>query len=114
MPTMVTSRPPSVWSNGELIGPKLTQIGALMPSRHPAARHGPSLFQRFLRTESAGSSLLILSAAVALIASNVSWAGGLERVWSVSFGVSAMDRSFSLTLREWINDALMAMFFLLV
>jgi NhaA family Na+:H+ antiporter len=71
-------------------------------------------FQQFIKTEAAGGVLLLLSASVALIAANSPWAGAYEHFWSIPFGFSLPDHSLSLTLHEWINDGLMAIFFLLV
>ena len=65
---------------------------------------------RFLRSESAGGVLLILSAITALVWAN-SVAGGLyQRVLHVRLGVAG----FGEELHIWINDGLMAVFFLLV
>jgi NhaA family Na+:H+ antiporter len=71
-------------------------------------------FQRFIQTEAAGGVLLLLSATAALIAANSPWAGAYEHFLSIPFGVNLPDHSLSMTLREWINDGLMAVFFLLV
>jgi NhaA family Na+:H+ antiporter len=71
-------------------------------------------FQRFIQTEAAGGVLLLLSATAALIAANSPWAGAFEHLLSIPIGVSLPDHALSLTLHEWINDALMAIFFLLV
>jgi NhaA family Na+:H+ antiporter len=71
-------------------------------------------FQRFIKTEAAGGVLLLLSAAAALIAANSPWAGAYEHLWSIPFGVTLPDHAVSMTLHEWINDGLMAVFFLLV
>jgi NhaA family Na+:H+ antiporter len=71
-------------------------------------------FQRFIQTEAAGGVLLLLSATAALIAANSPWADAFEHLLSIPIGVSLPDHALSLTLHEWINDALMAIFFLLV
>jgi NhaA family Na+:H+ antiporter len=79
-----------------------------------SSRPRPLPFQRFFQTEAASGALLLLSACVALVAANSSWAGMYQRLWTVPVGISVLDRSFSLTLHEWINDGLMAVFFLSV
>jgi Na+:H+ antiporter, NhaA family len=71
-------------------------------------------FQQFIRTEAAGGVLLLLSATAALIAANSPWSDAYEHFWSITFGVNVPDHSLSLTLREWINDGFMAVFFVLV
>ena len=71
-------------------------------------------FQRFTQTEAAGGVLLLLSAALALALANSPWSGAYEHLWSAPVTVSLPNRELSLTLRAWMNDGLMAVFFLLV
>ena len=58
--------------------------------------------------------MLLLAAAVAMLIANSSWHAPVESFWEtplrLSFGASGLE----LTLREWISDGLMAIFFLLV
>ena len=63
--------------------------------------------REFLRTEAAGGVLLVVATAVALVWANSPWSHGYERLWSV-------DLPLSLDLRHWVNDGLMAGFFLVV
>ncbi len=71
-------------------------------------------FQRFTQTEAAGGVLLLLSAVLALALANSPWSGAYEHFWSAPVTVSLPNRELSLTLRGWMNDGLMAVFFLLV
>lgn len=68
----------------------------------------------FFRMEAAGGLLLLLAAAIAIVMRNSDYAGLYEgfRHFPLTFGISP----YSLTkpLELWINDALMAIFFLLV
>ena len=68
----------------------------------------------FLRMESAAGIILIFAAAFALIASNspfaAQYAGVFQQYLQVGFGEQAINKPILL----WINDALMAIFFLLV
>ena len=70
------------------------------------AKGGRSALQRFLDSEAAGGLLLIAAAALALIAANSGLAGPYHALLGTPAG--------PLTIRLWINDALMAVFFLLV
>ena len=79
-------------------------------SRHPPL----PVFQNFFQTEAAGGGLLLLSARAALIATNTSWADDHRRLWFIPFGISVMDHSLPLTFHGWINDGLVAVFFLMV
>ena len=74
----------------------------------------PSIFQRFFRTETAGGSVLLLFGIAALALANSPLAGPYAGIWRTSLAVGIADYSLSLTLHQWINDGLMAAFFLLV
>jgi len=60
----------------------------------------------FLASESAGGILLMVSAALALVIANSPLAGGYGEILHAKFA--------GLSVLHWINDALMAVFFLLV
>jgi Na+:H+ antiporter, NhaA family len=72
----------------------------------------PTIFQRFFRTETVGGSVLLLFGIAALVLANSPLAEAYERLWQIrlTFGIT----EHSLTLHQWINDGLMAVFFLLV
>ncbi|RAK68099.1 Na+/H+ antiporter NhaA [Hymenobacter edaphi] len=73
-------------------------------------------FAEFFRREAAGSIVLLLSAALALLLANTSWgpARYFPAVWDehlrLSIGPLVLDKS----LLHWINDGLMTVFFLIV
>ena len=81
------------------------------PSRS-ATRWGPWL--AFLRSNTAAGAALVVSACVALVWSNSPGAASYQALLRLPIGFSAGDSGFSLPLHSWINDALMAVFFLLV
>src|SRR5262249_53114330 len=74
----------------------------------------PTIFQRFFRTEAAGGSVLVLFGIGALALANSPLAEAYEHFWQMPLTVRIVEHSFSLTLRQWINDGLMAVFFLVV
>jgi len=74
----------------------------------------PTIFQRFFRTETAGGSVLLLFGIAALVLANSPLAEAYERFWQIRLTFGITEHSLSLTLHQWINDGLMAMFFLLV
>lgn len=73
-----------------------------------------SAFQEFFRTEAAGGALLVACAALALVVANSPWAEAYHRLLAMPLAVSANGHGLSLTAHQWINDGLMAIFFLLV
>ena len=74
----------------------------------------PTIFQRFFRTETAGGSVLLLFGIAALALANSPLAAPYADIWRTRLAVGLADYSLSLTLHQWINDGLMAVFFLLV
>jgi Na+:H+ antiporter, NhaA family len=79
------------------------------------AQQGTSFFdrtlQRFKKEEGQGV-LLILCAVAALIISNSSWNEGWFRFWETETGPAGLGLHKSIL--HWVNDGLMAIFFLLV
>jgi NhaA family Na+:H+ antiporter len=73
-----------------------------------------TVFQRFFRTETVGGLILLLFGFAALALANSPLAGAYRHFWDVSLTIGIVDHSLSLTLHQWINDGLMAVFFLLV
>ncbi len=58
--------------------------------------------------------LLLLATAAALIVSNSPFGHAAEEFWERPFGFAFGELSFSMSLRHWINDALLSIFFLVV
>lgn len=71
-------------------------------------------FTRFLRIETLGGAILLFVAMIAVVVSNTSWAPFWSGVWETPAGVRVGSIEFARTLKDWINDALMTWFFLLV
>jgi Na+:H+ antiporter, NhaA family len=74
-----------------------------------------SPLEQFLRRTAAGGIVLMAATGAALAAA--AWLGedALHHVWEQRFAISAAGRfNLDLTLHHWVNDALMALFFLLV
>ena len=76
--------------------------------------HSTSPFQEFFRTEAAAGALLVICACAALVVANSAWADAYHRLWATPIAIGGGALTLSLTLHQWINDALMAVFFLLV
>ncbi|MDF3075808.1 MAG: nhaA [Alphaproteobacteria bacterium] len=77
--------------------------------RHPAAS-----IQQFLQLESAAGILLVASAAIALVCSNSALAPLYEMLLELPFTIALGSLGLSKPLLLWINDGLMALFFLVV
>lgn len=71
-------------------------------------------FQEFAQTESFSGLLLLCCTALTLIWANSPFADSYFHLWETRFTIGPSGAALSLSLHEWINDALMAVFFLLV
>lgn len=80
----------------------------------PQNARGTNPFHEFFQTEAAGGALLVGCACLALIVANSGWADAYHGLLSTPVAVDAGGHRLSLTLHQWINDGLMAVFFLLV
>ncbi|MBR0662206.1 Na+/H+ antiporter NhaA [Neoroseomonas oryzicola] len=69
---------------------------------------------RFLRIEAAGGVVLLLSAILAFALSNSALAERFLAFWDTPLGVRAGAIVFERSLRGWINDGLMTLFFFVV
>jgi Na+:H+ antiporter, NhaA family len=71
-------------------------------------------FQEFTHKESSSGLLLLASAAIAIAWANSPWAQSYVRLWEFPIGIRVGALALEETLLHWINDGLMAVFFLLV
>ena len=69
---------------------------------------------RFLRIEATAGTVLLLFTIAALVLSNSAWAHLFLEAWETPAGIKIGAFEFTRSLREWINDALMTLFFFLV
>jgi len=67
----------------------------------------------YLRTETGGAVVLAAAALAALVWANVDH-GSYARVWGTELSIELGDWTLAASLRHWINDGLMALFFLVV
>jgi NhaA family Na+:H+ antiporter len=71
-------------------------------------------FQEFIAAETSGGIVLVAATIVALIWANSPWAESYFHLWHIELTFGFAGRSLSEPLHFWINDGLMAVFFLLV
>jgi len=72
------------------------------------------LAQDFVRIEASGGIVLLISAILALVWANSSFAETYFHLWETEFSLGFGQFAFSLPLIEWINDGLMVIFFFVV
>jgi len=71
-------------------------------------------FARFLKIEAAAGVILLLATLAALILSNSAWSTPFLAFWETPIGLHFGSSDFTRSLRHWINDALMTLFFFVV
>ncbi len=69
---------------------------------------------RFINVEASGAAVMLAAAVLALLWANSPWAASYESLWSTPSEISVGALHLELTLREWVNDGAMALFFFLV
>ena len=75
---------------------------------------GPSALRKFLHSEAAGGLVLMAAAALALIIANSPLADAYQHLLHAETGPVLSPKLGAMTVHLWVNDALMALFFLLV
>ena len=81
---------------------------------HSSKSGQDSVFQRFLHWEATGSLVLLACAVVALVWANSPWAESYHDLTHTYLGISLGDDTFKLSLKHWVNDLLMVVFFFVV
>ena len=77
---------------------------------------GPRLasFREFLDTEAGGAVVLLIATVTALVWANSPWSESYHRLWETDVSLEAGSLRLSLDLAHWVNDGLMALFFLVI
>ena len=71
-------------------------------------------FVRFLHIEAAGGAVLLVFTLAALVLSNSPWADAFLGIWETRLELRLGDMALGRSLKGWINDGLMTLFFFLV
>jgi len=70
--------------------------------------------QRFIKDESFSGILLFTATILAVLVANSGLNDAYFHIWHTSLGVKVGDHNVSMDITHWINDGLMALFFLMV
>ena len=87
----------------------LTGAAAALPGRRV-----PRVVRQFLDTEASGGVVLLVAAMVALVWANSPWSASYRTLWSTELTLGLGRYVLVEDLQHWVNDALMAVFFLVV
>lgn len=72
------------------------------------------IITEFVRKESFGGILLFLTAFLAMLVANSPFAEEYFSFWKTPFGLAFGEYTLTLDMTHWVNDGLMALFFLMV
>ncbi len=78
------------------------------------ARNLAAPVRDFLSQETGGAVVLLAAAAAALVWANSPWSDSYESFWTTKLSVQIGSGGISLELRQWVNQGLMTLFFLVV
>jgi Na+/H+ antiporter NhaA len=78
------------------------------------ARNLAAPVRSFLSTETAGAVVMLAAAVLALLWANSPWSHTYEQVWTTRLTITLGAHGLSANLRQWINEGLMTLFFLVV
>ena len=73
-----------------------------------------TLFKEFFQSQQSAGILLVLATIISLLLANSSLGEGYMAFWSQKIGITSHQFHLDHSITEWINDALMTVFFLLV
>ncbi|MEY9199315.1 sodium:proton antiporter [Sinorhizobium glycinis] len=71
-------------------------------------------FMRFLRIEATAGIILLLSTLLALGLANTAWSSSFLALWEMPAGLRVGDIEIYRSLKHWINDGLMTLFFFVI
>ncbi len=89
-------------------------VKRLIPKRREVTPQLVLPFHRFFKNEASSSILLIVATVVAIVWANSPAGETYTHFWETRLSISLGDLSISLSLREWINEAIMCFFFFVV
>lgn len=72
------------------------------------------IFAHFFRSSSASGIILLICVLISLIIANTGWAEGFQNFLAIKLGFTTDAVHLQYPIQTWINDGLMAIFFLLV
>ncbi|MCP9949814.1 Na+/H+ antiporter NhaA [Actinomadura madurae] len=85
-----------------------------MTERSFAVRALPEGLRAFLATETGSTSVLLAGTLAGLVWANLPLGYSYDEFWHTDLAVTLGEHGFSLTLREWVNDGLMTLFFFVI
>jgi NhaA family Na+:H+ antiporter len=105
---------PAITVNGALYNGAWDEQALIEYIEYIKNRPVVQVMESFVKWGASAALMLLIAAIAALIFANVGFSEEYEFLRYFKLGLSAGDSSFLLPLKTWINDGLMAIFFLLI
>jgi Na+/H+ antiporter NhaA len=99
---------------GELSDAATTYRGERLRGTTAWARNLAAPLRDFLQTETGGALALLIAAVAALVWANAPFKDSYESLWTTELAIRLGDHALALDLREWVNQGLMTLFFLVL
>ena len=113
-PQQATAAPRDPVPPGQAPGPAPAPGGQAAGQASTAwTSSGKTPLRQFLRTETGSATILVLATVAALVWCNVA-GGSFDSFWSARLTASVTGHGITMSLHEFVNSGLMALFFLVV
>lgn len=73
-----------------------------------------TFIQKYINQESLSGIILFTATLLALVVANSYWGQSYYDLWNIPLGITLGEQTMSMTLTYWIDDGLMALFFLMI
>jgi Na+:H+ antiporter, NhaA family len=90
----------------------MTEALSRLPSEPADRLTGP--FVRFLRIEAMTGVVLLVATIVSIVLANTAWSAQFLAFWDTPAGFQLGDVEFHRSLKRWLNDGLMTLFFFVI
>src|SRR5574340_1279515 len=87
---------------------------SLAPDEQTTTASRLGALAEFLTTEAGGAIVLFAAVVVGLAWANSPWADAYDRLWATKLSLSLGHWTLAHDLRDWVNDGLMTLFFLVI
>jgi Na+/H+ antiporter NhaA len=94
--------------------PEAGEAGQSQPRRRLLMAQVAAPLRSFLLTEAGSAGMLLAAALAALAWANSPWSDSYESLWTTRAAIEVGGSGIAMDLRHWVNDGLLALFFLVI